>query len=241
MSAPIPMPVLMDTAVLLSQLERAAAFAGTDDTLPAMTCVRIDFDGGKTLTCSATDRYTAARVAAPTVVDGEGGTPWSVLVRRPDVELIVKAYRVSRRRVSVEQLALTLREHQLMVTPVSCPQDGGWGRVTELAVSAWRPVTIDYTVPPPAGPRKFGPYEQAYADLDRLFEQAAMTTGTPSVTAVTSNLLARFAQVASRMRAPLQLHPAAARKALRIQIGDDFTGLLMPTALRDAAGKLVRS
>ncbi|MEU8701678.1 DNA polymerase III subunit beta [Streptomyces sp. NPDC048680] len=65
-----PTAVTVDAQRFLSQLQRVLPAAGTDDTLPALTGVRMSLEGQK-LTMSATDRYRFAVAEIPATVDAE--------------------------------------------------------------------------------------------------------------------------------------------------------------------------
>lgn len=224
-------PVFFETAALLRLLERAALFTGTDDTLPYLMCVRLDYDGAKTLTGWATDRYTAVRVTTTTVDFAEPGPSWSALLRREDIALISKAYRAGR-SVLCEQLAVTRGEHRFTVKPADVEANGNWNRVTEVTVSAWTPLATHQPIlvgdtPSPAG-------QVFYPDLPTLFDEQAAGRGKAAPTAVNPRLLARFAKAADRWT-PMRINPAG-NTAMQVLIGDDFTGLVMPVRV-DRAGR----
>ncbi|MFD5350001.1 hypothetical protein ACFWJY_41205 [Streptomyces anulatus] len=65
-----PIAATVDAPRFLSQLQRVLPAAGTDETLPALTGVRMSLEG-QTLTMSATDRYRFAVAEVPTTLDAE--------------------------------------------------------------------------------------------------------------------------------------------------------------------------
>ncbi|MGW5355287.1 DNA polymerase III subunit beta [Streptomyces sp. NPDC004031] len=62
LSTPVFAQITVDAEALLGQLARVVPAAGTDETLSALTCVRLDLEGDA-LTLAATDRYRLALAA----------------------------------------------------------------------------------------------------------------------------------------------------------------------------------
>ena len=90
-----------ESAQFVKLIETAAVFTGKDDTLPVLTCVRLERHG-RYLIAAATDRFRLAAVRID--VDWEPGAPddWATMIMGDDLKQVVSSYKsVKRGRVTL--------------------------------------------------------------------------------------------------------------------------------------------
>ena len=78
-----------DARTLAATIARTATAAGKDDTLPALTCVRLTLDGKQTATLAATDRYRLTIATCP-YAPGPANAPITVLIPARDLAAVAK-------------------------------------------------------------------------------------------------------------------------------------------------------
>jgi DNA polymerase-3 subunit beta len=75
---------------LAQAVTQAVTAAGGDDTLPALTCVRLALDGQGTATLAATDRYRLAVATCPYTPVGDAEPPGPVLIPARELAAITR-------------------------------------------------------------------------------------------------------------------------------------------------------
>lgn len=194
---------------LVTVLWAAMPFAGRDDTLPALSCIRMEARD-KAITATATDRYTIGHARA----SATGGLARPVLISRRDAKNIIRVLRRSRDDERIDLVEVTVTQADSHIQP----------KVT-FATNAVSVTVDDHS-------RTF-----QYPDLKTIMDALA-TAGTASLDGMVAVDPRHFRALLKVQRLAGAGHPCrfyfgGARKPVRVEFGDWFVGAIMPTKISD--------
>jgi DNA polymerase III sliding clamp (beta) subunit (PCNA family) len=203
-------------------LATSKLFTGTDDTLPMLRCVRLEFTSGRVIGV-ATDRFTLGVITAEYVEpEANDATPevFDVMVDHNDVDTLIKLAKTPVKSSVWRTVDVTVTERD------ERPNSGHYGN----------PVTIEFrfnsgeTVAVRAADYEFPKYRQL---IPSAVSDATDLRGTDYTTGFNPGYLAKFAKVLSADgkagRMAVTTHSPS--KPTAVRIGDDFIGLIMPVRL----------
>ena len=208
--------ITIPTADLTGLLGDVTPFAGTDDQVPQLHCVRLEWDG-ETLHALTTDRYRIgwSRWAPGDATPGEevqddlftewgsGDDPWTATIDLPDAVELAKVFKLPTKEGRTP-LTVDYEADRARLT-VKRSRDTGYSAIT---------ITVEDLAPGVQTP-----------DVRKLLANANGATPVGLV-AYTPKYLADFAKV--RPHGPLELTFTGAETATHVRIGERFTGAIMP-------------
>lgn len=202
----------------IEMLSDAAIFAGTDDTLPMLTCVRLQLGVGGQIVAAATDRFTLGRrtyqlegVKFPHAIE--------VLVSVTEITAMAKIHGKTRRGIpNLINVTVTGRlphdtENKWTSTAGSVRVSSGWSGHREV-VSTHPGMDLQYV------------------DVDALIDGTLKAEPTSSpVVGFRPEYVARFARVSKWRGESMRMRLIAPDRPMLVTIGDHFTGLVMSVRL----------
>jgi DNA polymerase III sliding clamp (beta) subunit (PCNA family) len=196
-------------------LADAAIFAGHDDTLPMLTCVRLQVGVGGQIVAAATDRFTLGRRTYQ--LDAKLPVAAEVLIPVREIEAMAKIHARSRHRGVPNPLTVTVTGSLPYVaerwdaTGGSVRIASGFGGHREV-VSTHPGMVLGH----------------AYVDIDALIDKTVKAeAATPSAVGFRPEYVARFNRVSRFRGESMQLRLTSPDKPMIVTIGDHFVGLVM--------------
>lgn len=202
-------------------LDDVLPFTGDDDTQPMLTGVNLTL-AGKKLTAAGTDRFSLG-VREYVIDDSEAeitGEDFTILVSRRDVAAMKRFHVPHQRGLPQKTLNVTVKGRELgkegKKTALGRPtvESGGFIQIESGG-------KFDATVT-----SVHKGLEWEFVKYDNLIPDPAKATGTPCM-AWSPEFMARFAKVHNPNR-HARVTFYGERKPVRVDIGDQFIGLLMP-------------
>lgn len=202
--------VTVDAAALIQAVRAVLPHAGDDPELPPVHRVRLDIRD-TVIETLATNRFTAAvvRIDQEGVVESDDPAPWVVDLFPEDLATIAKMFKPGKD----EEISLRIdlaADDRVTITDVSGLFDGR-----------------AYTIPSVGHPEDFPQLRRLFTDT---MESERGVVGTVTYT---GDLLRRFAASAAVYSDKLHVEPTREGKAFVVTVGEQFIGLLMPSASND--------
>lgn len=207
--------ITIPTGDFVGILNDVIPMASTEDELPQINAVRLEWDG-ELLHAMATDRYRIAwssydpddppeKEYQPALNTGWGGAdePWSLSVSLEDAEHLAKTYKLGGKQYYVP---LTI-EHGNGTVKVARSRDTGFSAITFVASDR---TNLD---------------QGGFPDLRALLAKADVAEATKEL-ALSARLLADFAKV--RPRGPMHCMFTGSNGLVHIAIGKRFVGAIQP-------------
>lgn len=212
--------ITISTLDFVGLLSDVVPFASTDETLPALNGVRIEWDGSR-LHAMSTDRYRIGWSQWDPDDDPDedvqedlftqwGGADdgWRVTIPLNDAKGLVKSYKLPTKEA------------------VSCPLSVEYDRlrlvVRRLSDSGYSALRMDIEGLPEPDAEDASP---RFPDLRKLLSEMDVLQPTRSVH-FSARLLADFAKV--RQRGPLEFRFTGPKTLAHVSIGERFIGAIMP-------------
>lgn len=213
--------ITIPTGDFVGILADVIPFAGTDDEIPSINCVRLEWVGTR-LDALATDRYRIAisewepgdpddRAVQDDLFTnwGSGDEPWRTTIALDDAKELVKVFKLGEKEYSV---------------PLTVDYDRGRARLTVSRARNTGHSAI--TVVLETTEVEFPDVRGHLAKKDALLPVTSL--------GFTAKLLADFGKV--RARGPLELSFSGDLGLTHVRIGDRFTGAIMPVRIGGGDG-----
>lgn len=193
-------------------------FVGGDETLPMLTAVQIEI-AGKRITVRATDRFTFGR--AWFELEEEIGEA-TVMVAAADIRAAAKYHPALKRGLPQKELTITVDPGPELGTnwyTMNASLKTGSLTITSGGVFDAK-VTSEHRA-----------FNGEFVSVDKLVPTEF--TGVPEI-AWNPDLMHKFNQVRRNRRMPIQVRFSGENRPIRIDIGPQFTGCIMPATLEAA-------
>lgn len=205
----------IDRAAWQSLLSDVLPFTGDDLTLPLLTAIQVEF-AGKRITMRATDRFALGKVWWEH--DTEIGAA-KVMLPASDARAMAKLHPAHARGLPQKELTITVNPGPALGQHwYTQPKDIEAGTITITSGGVFDPkVTSEHRV-----------FNGDFVDCDKLIPEEF--TGTPQI-GWNPDFMDKFRRVSRDRHKPVRVRFAGAYRPIRVDIGDRFTGILMPAML----------
>lgn len=226
---PKPKPDRREAPVVEFEIERndwceilsdAAIFAGRDDTLPMLTCVRLQIGVGGQIVAAATNQFTLGRRTYQ--LETKPTSAVEVLMPVTEVDAMAKIHTARRRGVR-NPLRIVVTG-KLPYDKDSRSSEGGSVRVSSGG-GDWREVVSTHRC-----------MAIEFVDIDALLDsEMKREPGLPSLIGFNPEFVALFSKVSRRRGESMHVRLSTPSRPMLVTIGEHFTGLVMPARIPESA------